>query len=162
MFIPSLDWAWGARLMPQIAIGIGTPFLILRIIYVLRVLFWSRTASSVTPTQIMDMGFRVGDDPKEERKRSIRILSAIGILYLGIWAVGFHIALPLWIFVYMLWFGRAHLLLAGSMALLFLGLIVGVYGELIRVPWHAATVHALQRFFHFVIRPTSKRCLNLR
>jgi TctA family transporter len=147
MFIPSLEWAWGARLMPQIAIGIGTPFLILRIIYVLRVLFWSRTVSSVTPSQIMDMGFRVGGDPKEESKRWIRILSAIGVLYLGIWAVGFHIALPFWIFIYMVWFGRANFLLAGSIAFLFLGLIVGVYGYLIRVPWHDPPLFMLFRDF---------------
>ena len=44
MFISSLNWVWGARLMPQIAVAIGSPFLILRMIYVLRVLFWSRTA----------------------------------------------------------------------------------------------------------------------
>lgn len=147
MFIPSLDWPWGARLMPQIAVGIGTPFLILRIIYVLRVLFWSRTVSSVTPSQIMDFGFRVGDDPKGEGKRWIRILSAIGVLYLGIWVVGFHIALPFWVFVYMVWFGRANFLVAGGIALLFLGLIVGVYGHLIRVPWHDPPLFMLFRYF---------------
>ena len=147
MFIPSLNWPWGARLMPEVAVAIGTPFLILRFIYVLRALFWSRTGALVTPIQIMDMGFRIGDDPTAEGKRWIRILCAIAVLYFGIWLAGFHIALPLWIFVYMLWFGRAHLLLAGSMALLFLGLIVGVYGELIRVPWHDPPLFMLFRDF---------------
>jgi TctA family transporter len=147
MFIPSMNWPWGARLMPQLAIFIGTPFLIIRIISVLRILFWSRTASSVTPSQIMDMGFRIGDDPREEGKRWIRILCAIGVLYLGIWLAGFHIALPLWIFVYLLWFGRTNFFLAGGIALLFLGIIVGVYGELIRVPWHDPPLFMLFRHF---------------
>jgi putative tricarboxylic transport membrane protein len=145
MFIPSMNWPWGARLMPQLAIFIGTPFLIIRIISVLRVLFLSRTASSVTPSQIMDMGFRIGDDPREEGKRWIRILCAIGVLYLGIWLAGFHVALPLWIFVYLLWFGRTNFFLAGGIALLFLGIIVGVYGELIRVPWHDPPLFMLFR-----------------
>ena len=140
-----MKWPWGARLMPQLAIFIGTPFLIIRIISVLRVLFWSRTASSVTPSQIMDMGFRIGDDPREEGRRWIRILCAIGVLYLGIWLAGFHIALPLWILVYLLWFGRTNFFLAGSIALLFLGIIVGVYGELIRVPWHDPPLFMLFR-----------------
>jgi TctA family transporter len=135
MFILSLDWGRGAALTPQIAIGIGTPFLILRIIHVLRSLFWAR-GTEVTRAQIMDMGFRVGDDPKGEAKRWVRILSAIGVLYLGIWLVGFHIALPLWTFVYMIWFGKTHFLIAGAMAGMFLGLIVGVYDYLVRVPWH--------------------------
>ena len=145
LFIPSLNWPWGARLMPQIAIGIGTPFLILRIIYVLRALFWSRTVSSVTPSGIMDLGFRVGDDPKGEGKRWIRILSAIAVLYAGIWLVGFHIAMPLWVFVYMVWFGRGNFFVAGGIALLFLGLIGGVYGHLIRVPWHDPPLFMLFR-----------------
>ncbi|MGH7845193.1 MAG: tripartite tricarboxylate transporter permease [Candidatus Binatia bacterium] len=145
LFIPSRDWPWGARLVPQLAVIIGTPFLIIRIIYVLRILFWSRAVGVVTPSQIMDMGFRVGDDPKGEGKRWIRILSAIGVLYLGIWLVGFHVALPLWVFVYMVWFGKANYFLAGGIALAFLGLIVGVYGHLIRVPWHDPPLfHALQ------------------
>jgi hypothetical protein len=36
----------------------------------------------------------------------------------------------------MVWFGKANLFLAGGIALGFLGLIVGVYDYLIRVPWH--------------------------
>ena len=145
LFVPSLDWPWGARLVPQLAVIIGTPFLIIRIIYVLRILFWSRAVGVVTPSQIMDMGFRVGDDPKGEGKRWIRILSAIGVLYLGIWLVGFHIALPLWVFGYMVWFGKANFFLAGGIALAFLGLIVGVYGYLISVPWHDPPLFMLFR-----------------
>jgi hypothetical protein len=136
LFIPSSAWPWGARLLPQIAVVVGAPFLIIRIFYVLRILFWSREAGTITPGQIMDMGFRISDDPKGEGKRWLRILSAIGVLYIGIWLVGFHIALPLWVFAYMVWFGKANLFLAGGIALGFLGLIVGVYDYLIRVPWH--------------------------
>jgi hypothetical protein len=145
MLLLSFDWPWGARLVPQIAVAVGTPFLILRVIYVLRVLFWTRATSSVAPSQIMDLGFRIGDDPKGVVKRWIRILSAIGILYLTIWLAGFHVALPVWIFVYMLWFGRASLLVAGGIALLFFGLIFGVYDYLIQVPWHDPPLFMLFR-----------------
>jgi hypothetical protein len=146
LIVPSFDWPWGARLVPQIAVIIGTPFLILRIIYVFHILFWGRTAS-VTPTQIMDFGFRVSGDPKQEARRWVRILCAIAALYLGIWLVGFHIALPVWIFAYMVWFGRANILIAAAIALLFVGLIAGVYGELINVPWPDPLLFTLFRDF---------------
>ena len=146
LFIPSLDWPWGARLVPQIAVAIGTPFLVLRIIYVLRALLWSRTVATVTPSGIMDLGFRVGGDPTEEGQRWFRILSAIAVLYLGIWIAGFQIAMPLWVFTYMVWFGRAHRVVAGGIALIFVGLIVGVYGYLIRVPWHDPPLFMLYRY----------------
>lgn len=145
LFILSLDWVWGARLMPQLAVAVGTPFLIARIVAVSRALLWSRTASSVTLNQIMDLGFRIGEDPAGERKRWFRILCAIAILYLGIWLVGFHVALPLWTLAYMRWLGRANLFAAGAVAALFFALIVGVYDYLLRVPWHDPPVLMLLR-----------------
>jgi hypothetical protein len=61
--------------------------------------------------------------------------------------VGFHVALPFWVFVYMIWFGGSHLLVAGAIALLFVGVIVGVYGQLIQVPWPDPILLMLFRHF---------------
>jgi TctA family transporter len=146
LIVPSFEWPWGARLVPQIAVVIGTPFLILRISYVVRILLWGRTAA-VTPSQIMDFGFRVSGDSKEEAKRWVRILCAIAVLYVGIWLVGFHLALPLWVFAYMVWFGRAKIFVASTIAVLFVGLIAGVYGHLINVPWPDPLLVTLFRDF---------------
>ncbi|MEX2599330.1 MAG: hypothetical protein WD533_06710 [Dehalococcoidia bacterium] len=141
MFILSLDWTLGAALTPRIAIVMGTPFLILRIIYVVRTGLWMRKeGEGATKTQIMDVGFRVGDDPAAELRRFIRICVAIAILYLGIWFVGFHIMIPLWLFGYMYIYGSRdpfkRIFWAVFMAAGFYGLIAGAYDYFMRTPWH--------------------------
>jgi hypothetical protein len=47
----------------------------------------------------------------------------------------------------MVWFGRANILIAAAIALLFVGLIAGVYGELINVPWPDPLLFTLFRDF---------------
>jgi hypothetical protein len=84
----------------------------------------------------MDIGFRVGQDRKGERQRFIRIFVAIGVLYAGIWILGFHITLPLWIFGYMYWFGKVRFVWAALIGLMFLGFIVGIYDMLLGAYWN--------------------------
>ena len=90
LFAESLSWPLGAALMPRIAVIIGFPFLIIRVITLLR-----HTAAQQGPIQIMDMGFSIGIDPEGEAKRFVRICTFIIGLYLAIWVFGFHVALPL-------------------------------------------------------------------
>jgi len=133
--VSALNWQFSAILTPAIAIVIGTPFLIWRIIHVIRMGFWVHN-TEVTQSQIMDIGFRVGQDRKGERQRFIRIFVAIGVLYAGIWILGFHITLPLWIFGYMYWFGKVRFVWAALIGLMFLGFIVGIYDMLLGAYWN--------------------------
>lgn len=133
--ISARHWPFSAMLTPLIAVAIGTPFLIWRIVTVLRLGFAVRGAS-VTQSQIMDTGFRIGEDPKTEGRRFLRVFVALAVLYGGIWLIGFHIMVPLWVFAYMHWFGRVRLIWAALVALLFVALIVGLYDHILDALWH--------------------------
>jgi hypothetical protein len=144
VLVLSFDWNLGAALTPLIAVGIGMPFLILRIIYVARV--WRGVqGETMSAGEIMDVGFRIGADPKAERQRFIKIIAAIAILYLGLWLVGFHIMLPLWTFVYMYLVGKARFIWSALVTLLFVAIIVGVYDYLLGVIWSEPLLFRLFR-----------------
>ncbi len=129
LFVESLDWPLGSALMPRIAVVIGLPFLILRAVALVR-------NTAVEQGQIMDMGFRLGDDPKGEARRLVRICGFIAGLYLAIWVFGFHVALPLGMFFYLFVYGRVGWIGSIVVALLFLALIIGVFDNILHVSWH--------------------------
>ena len=89
MFVESFGWPEGSALMPRIAIALGTPFWVARLITLVR------STRETSSEMIMDLGFRTGEDPRGERMRFVRICLFIVGLYAAIWLVGFHIALPL-------------------------------------------------------------------
>jgi hypothetical protein len=144
VLVLSLDWSVSAALMPYIALIIGAPFLVIRIVHVMRAFFGigSRTMST---RQIMDFGFRIGDDPVNEYRRFVMIIVAIGILYIGLWLVGFHIMLPLWTFLYMHFVGKTRLIWSVSVSLIMLGVIVGVYDYLVGAIWNEPLLLSLFR-----------------
>ena len=132
LFIQSFTWPAGAALMPRITVALGTPFWVWRLVSLIR-----STQEETSSEQIMDLGFRTGADPKGERIRFFRICSSIIGLYVAIWLVGFHIALPIGVAVYMYVYGRAGLVWSAVVGLLFLGLIVGVYDHFLNATWHS-------------------------
>ena len=131
LFVASLSWPLGAALMPRIAVIVGFPFLIIRVITLLR-----RTAARQGQMQIMDMGFSIGIDPKGEAQRFLRICTFIVGLYIAIWVFGFHVALPLAMFFYLFVYGRVGWIVSTAVSLFFLALIVGIYDTVLHVNWH--------------------------
>jgi hypothetical protein len=129
-------WPLGSAITPWLALGLTTPFLILRIIHVVRLGLWVRPAMGGAGGQILDVGFRLGENPKEEARRFVWIIAAILALYLGIWLLGFHITVPLWVFAYMFWFGRSSFVLSASMAIGFEILVWGIYDYALDSPWN--------------------------
>ena len=130
MFIESFSWPLGSALMPWIAIGLGTPFWVVRLVALVR------STRDTSSGQIMDLGFRTGDDPVGERMRFARICFCILGLYAAIWLVGFHIAIPLGVFLYVLIYGRAGWIWSTVLGLVFLALIVLVYDRFLNATWH--------------------------
>ena len=130
MFIESFSWPEGSALMPRIAIGLGTPFWIARLIVLIR------STRETSSEMIMDLGFRTGEDPRAERMRFARICFYILGLYAAIWLVGFHIAIPLGVFFYVLVYGRAGWIWSTVLGLIFLALIVLVYDRFLNATWH--------------------------
>ena len=133
LFIESLQWPLGSALMPWIAVAIGAPFWIYRLlVLVLR--------AREEPGQIMDIGFRTGNDSENEKARFFRIALFILGLYLGIWLFGFHVALPLGMLIYVRVYGRLSWIGSFCVGLMFLALLVGVYDRLLNATWHEPLV----------------------
>jgi hypothetical protein len=133
LFIQSLEWPLGSALMPWIAVGIGAPFWIYRVLVLL-------ARAREAPSEIMDIGFRTGGDPTGERARFLRIGLFILGLYVGIWLFGFHVALPLGVLLYVRVYGQLSWLASLSVGLIFLALLVGVYDRLLNATWHEPLV----------------------
>ena len=134
LFVQSLSWPLGSALMPWIAVGIGAPFWLYRFG---ALLFQVKEDAS----QIMDVGFRTGDDHAGERKRFIRICGFIGGLYVAIWLFGFQIALPLGMLFYVKVYGEMSWGWAIGVGLFFLVLVVGVYDKLLGATWHEPVIY---------------------
>jgi len=134
MFIDSFSYPEGADLMPRLAVLVGTPFLLIRA--------W--TLLSGTPEKrieegdIMDTGFILGDDPKTESQRFVRIFGFTALMYVAIWLIGVHVALPGMLFLYLMYYGKAGWLASAGIALAFLALIVGFYDVALHIVWPEA------------------------
>ena len=140
LLVDSQRWRLGATIIPWFAVALGTPFLILRFIAILRP---ATTAAAGGPAaQIMDIGFGTSSDGKAGR-RAVRIVGHILLLYLGIWLFGFHLALPIGTGLYLYIYGRAGVLWSAAVGLLFLALIMGVYDELLHARWHEPLIPSL-------------------
>ncbi len=137
MFIDTLDMPREAKLLPWLAVGIGGPVWLLRVENLFR---WNRVTSSESEEIIMDTGFLTGEDPKVELLGFIRISLFIAALYLGIWLFGFHVAVPIGVFLYLLIYGRAGWIWSSFAGLAFAALIIGVFDWALHVPWHDPVV----------------------
>lgn len=129
LLIESFEWPLGSALMPRITVALGAPFWLWRVM----ILWFKKKENS---SQIMDIGFRIGADPRGERARFIRICSFIVVLYLAIWLLGMYIALPAGVFFYLFVYGRAGWLWSTVVALFFVVLLVGVYDHFLAASWH--------------------------
>jgi hypothetical protein len=126
----SFEWPLGAALMPRISVALGLPFLALRILALL-----GRGRQTLQRGPIMDTGFQLGGDTIGEARRFARICIFIVALYLGIWVLGFHVALPLGVFVYLVVYGKLSIVASGLVSLCFIALIVGMYDYAIHTDW---------------------------
>lgn len=136
MFIDSFNWTVGAALMPRIAVIVGAPFWLIRVI----ALFRGKPERELREGDIMDTGFILGDDPKAEGRRFVRIFGFTVLLYAGIWVFGVHVALPALLFLYLMIYGKAGWLWSVSIAIVFLGLIVGFYDYGLHIVWPESLV----------------------
>ena len=134
MFIDSFSWPEGATLMPRIAVLVGTPFWVLRVVTLLR----GNPEKRIEEGDIMDTGFILGDNPRAEALRFVRIFGFTALLYIIIWLIGVHIALPGMLFLYLMYYGRAGWQWSAGVALAFLTLIVGFYDVGLHIIWPEA------------------------
>ena len=67
------------RWLPLIAIGIGTPLWFIRLYTVLR------RRKAIEEGMIMDLGFRLGEDPEGERRRAFLYFGTLILLVIAVW-----------------------------------------------------------------------------
>jgi len=143
MWIESADWPLGAALFPRVAAALGA----LAIIAFATQLAWRlRNSETVVEGRILDLQWSTGDtDARTLKKRALIIMASIGALWLGVWLLGFHVAIPLYLFSQLVLLGNCRWWSATLVALAALGIIVGVYDELLQVSWNQPAIPALWR-----------------
>lgn len=125
----SLSWPSAAARLPRIAIGLGAPFLLFRWYKVV----WGGPEGPLS--QIIDTGFRSSGNPKEDRKRFIRVVGMVLFLIAGIWLVGVEVAIPLGVVIYLWLCAGVGIVRSVAVGLVLLGVIVGLYDEVLNSPW---------------------------
>ena len=86
--------------------------------------------------RIMDIGRTRTDD--DRRVLMLRTFKAIGTtfgLVLAIWLIGFQIAVPGYVFLYLFFFGHVRWWVALGWLIVFIALIYGFFDEVIHIPW---------------------------
>ena len=125
-----LDWSDGGWLLPRITILFGTPFWFWRAVSLFR------AGASTTGGQIMDTGFLDTDDPATTIAwRWIRIFGTTAGLMIGVWVLGFHIAVPAYTMFYLIMFGKMKWYWTIVPAVFFELVIVGIYGYILLAEW---------------------------
>lgn len=137
LLVVSRGWPLSAALLPTLAAGTGLPLLLVHI--------YRRFRTVSGPTrQILDIGFtEEGLTSQQVRARTVQMLGSMVALFLGIWLVGFHIALPLYVFLYMVKWGESSIWAAGLTAAIFLGILVGLYDNVIHTSWNEPVLQSL-------------------
>lgn len=117
------------RWLPLVAIVTATPLWFIRLYTVLR------RRKAIEQGMIMDLGFRLGEDPQGERRRAALYFGTIIALILAVWLVGFHIGLPVWVAAYLLFWTRAKWPHALAAALAFEAFIIGILDLTLDIFW---------------------------
>jgi hypothetical protein len=125
--MPGLKMA--GRYLPIVTLIFAAPFWFIRV----KTLFDRKRL--LEAGQIMDLGFRFGGNAVAEKRRAIRFITAVAVLFLSIWALGFHLALPIWVVTYLFLFAKVKPIAVLLIALAFEGLLLGVHDFIINVPW---------------------------
>lgn len=117
------------RWLPLIAIGIGTPLWFIRLYTVLR------RRKAIEEGMIMDLGFRLGEDPEGEKRRAFLYFGTLILLVLAVWMIGFHAGLPLWVMGYLVFWTRMRWYFALPIGIAFEAFIVGILDLTLDIFW---------------------------
>lgn len=126
------DFAFAGRLFPLI---VGIPALILTIVQLFLDLKAKPAANGADRQDFVDIAPDLSIPVTVVRTRALRFLSWILGLYLGIWVVGFKIAVPLFFIAFMRVEGKARWILIFSLTALSVYAIFYHFEELLGVFW---------------------------
>lgn len=123
------NWSEDGARLPRVVVIAG---LALVALYAVKHLL---TASS-GGGRIMDIGRTLTDDDRGVLlRRTAKALGTTVGLVAAIWLIGFQIALPLYVTLYLLAFGRVHWSFAAAWGVAFVALIYLFFDKVICIPW---------------------------
>jgi len=131
LLVAARKWEAGAALVPTIIGVVGLPLLLIHVVTRVR----QRNEAGTERAQILDIGF-TDVEQQVARARTIRFLASMAGLFLGIWLVGFHVALPLYVFGYLLRYGQVRWWVALAIALSFEAVLIGLYDRVLHSVWN--------------------------
>jgi hypothetical protein len=117
------------RYLPIVTLTFVTPFWLIRV----RTLFQRKKL--LEAGSIMDLGFRFSGDAAPEKRRAFRYVVSVAALFISIWLVGFHLALPIWVMTYLFLFAKIKLWVIPIIGACFVAFMLGVHDFIIDVPW---------------------------
>lgn len=132
LLVESLSWPLGAALLPRIVGIIGLPLLTIHIYNRVR-----SVDAAGGRAAILDTGFTQADIPRRlSQRRALRFLLSTVALFAGVWLVGFHVALPLYIFGYLVRYAEVRWWVALVWAAGFEAVLLGLYDRVINTSWN--------------------------
>jgi hypothetical protein len=137
----SQKWPANAQLLPRVVSVFG---LVMLASYAIQEMLLARTQVA-RRRQIMDVG-RLDVSGFSRRQVVGRLVLVIGstvALVLAIWAVGFHAAIPVYVFLALWQVGRTRWWQALVAAAAFEVLLIGVYDRVMHVTWHETLLDRL-------------------
>ena len=130
VFVISLpDLSQPSRWLPIIAMTFAGPLVVLRLIAVVK------RKRALGRGALMDIGFRVGEDPRAEVRRGAAFAVWIAGLFIGVWAIGFHIGLPLWVMAYLMRYSKLRIYGILIVGIAFVGFLFGILDYIINTDW---------------------------
>jgi hypothetical protein len=126
------DWQIQARLFPW---AIGIPGLVMCVMQLFGDFFRRGDADGQDLHGAMDLPVDRSVPVAVVVKRAVNSFGWVLGLFAAIWIVGFVVAVPLFVFVYLNWQAREKLWISTAYAIGLLGLILGVFHLILSVPW---------------------------
>jgi len=133
-------WPANAQLLPRAVAIFG---LLMLAGYLVESVLVTRRGSE--PRQIMDIG-RLDTSAIDRRQVVSRLALVVGstaALVLAIWLVGFHAAIPVYVFVALWAVGGTRWWAALAASIAFEALLIGVYDNVMHVTWHETVMTKL-------------------
>lgn len=138
--VESAKWPAGAALLPRVISIFG---LLVLALYAAQ--SFLAPAARGAARQIMDVG-RLDTGALSRQQVLSRILLVVGttaVLALAVWAVGFHVAIPAYVFLALVTVGKVRWWKALFAAGVFLAVLIGLYDNLIHITWHTTLLDQL-------------------
>lgn len=133
LLLESWEWPLGAAFLPRLVTGLGLVLLVFYIVSRVR----QTDERGKRTSRILDIGFTdAGLDRQVILARMARFFGSTAALFLGVWLVGFHIALPVYVFLYLFIYGRVRWWWAFAAALSFEAALVGLYDQVLHTSWN--------------------------